>query len=417
MQRMALAIAPVLALAASASRAEADPLQIGGWFGPRVYSQDSLLGYIDDAPFHPMLENTIALGGRIAKPFFYPWLIPEFELALAPTRTTPTGTNSVSVFWLDPRVHIRFALPERWHLQPFVLVGGGSPIAISSARKTFETAIVGDGYLGAGFRFDTQKDFILRFDMRVAFLPGADSVIAPEIDVGFGIEFSVGKPSSTGKGKETPVVVDKGLDTDGDGIPDAVDKCPDRAEDFDGFEDQDGCPDIDNDMDRVLDIADKCPNVPETYNGFDDDDGCPDTVPPEVEALKGTIEGLLYAEGETVVRDSAQRSIAKIAKTMTSYPSIRVVLIGHTDNVEAQQFATPQPGQPPPDLASLSADLSRARAEAVKQALGAKGISAARIDVEGHSSEEPVADNAKPRGRLANRRVEIKLFVPPSAGK
>src|SRR5258706_3913447 len=126
MQRRAIArIAPfalILALAATTSPAAADPLQVGGWFGPRVYSQDSLLGYIDNAPFHPTLENTIALGGRIAKPFFYPWLIPEFELVLAPTRTTPTGTSSVSVFWIDPRVHIRFALPERYRIQPFVLI-------------------------------------------------------------------------------------------------------------------------------------------------------------------------------------------------------------------------------------------------------------------------------------------------------
>src|ERR1700704_4505502 len=115
-------------------------------------------------------------------------------------------------------------------------------------------------------------------------------------------------------------------------------------------------------MDRVLDIADKCPNVPETYNGFEDEDGCPDTVPPDVDALRGTIEGLIYADGETVVRDSALPSIRKIAKTMTAHPSIRVVLIGHTDDREAKQFAEPVAGGPPPDLAALSADLSRARA-------------------------------------------------------
>src|SRR5262249_42772915 len=129
--------------------------------------------------------------------------------------------------------------------------------------------------------------------------------------------------------------------------PDDKDACPDRPEDFDGFEDADGCPDIDNDMDRVLDIADKCPNVPETYNGFEDEDGCPDTVPPDVDALRGTIEGLIYADGETVVHDSALPTLRKIAKTMTAHPNIRVVLIGHTDDREAKQFAAPGSGQPP----------------------------------------------------------------------
>jgi len=65
-------------------------------------------------------------------------------------------------------------------------------------------------------------------------------------------------------------------DRDGDGIKDDVDKCPDDPEDFDGFEDEDGCPDPDNDRDGIPDVDDKCPNDPETKNGFQDEDGCPD---------------------------------------------------------------------------------------------------------------------------------------------
>jgi len=75
-------------------------------------------------------------------------------------------------------------------------------------------------------------------------------------------------------------------------------------------------------------------------------------------------------------------------------------------------FASDDAGQPA-DLDALSADLARARAEAVKNALVAVGISQPRILVDGKGADEPVADNAKPRGRLANRRVEIKLYVPP----
>ncbi len=67
-------------------------------------------------------------------------------------------------------------------------------------------------------------------------------------------------------------------DRDGDGIKDDVDKCPDDPEDFDDFEDEDGCPEPDNDKDGILDKDDKCPNVPETKNGFEDEDGCPDKV-------------------------------------------------------------------------------------------------------------------------------------------
>jgi OmpA-OmpF porin, OOP family len=81
-------------------------------------------------------------------------------------------------------------------------------------------------------------------------------------------------------------------DRDGDGYDDAVDACPDEPEDFDSFEDDDGCPDRDNDADGVLDAAEfasgkwttidrkddrDCRNEPEDFDGFEDGDGCPDS--------------------------------------------------------------------------------------------------------------------------------------------
>jgi OmpA-OmpF porin, OOP family len=65
-------------------------------------------------------------------------------------------------------------------------------------------------------------------------------------------------------------------DRDGDGIKDDVDLCPDDPEDFDDFEDSDGCPDPDNDKDGILDEDDQCPNDPEDKDGFEDEDGCPE---------------------------------------------------------------------------------------------------------------------------------------------
>ncbi len=67
------------------------------------------------------------------------------------------------------------------------------------------------------------------------------------------------------------------LDPDGDGLRSTDDACPNDPEDFDEFEDTDGCPDRDNDRDGLADKADKCPNVPEDYDGFEDFDGCPET--------------------------------------------------------------------------------------------------------------------------------------------
>src|SRR5437870_146391 len=74
-----------LAVVALPCAAAAEPMQVGGWFGPRVYSTDSTLGYIDNAPQHPVLSDAVELGGRIGRSFYYPWLVPEAELAIAPT--------------------------------------------------------------------------------------------------------------------------------------------------------------------------------------------------------------------------------------------------------------------------------------------------------------------------------------------
>jgi hypothetical protein len=62
-----------------------------------------------------------------------------------------------------------------------------------------------------------------------------------------------------------------GDDRDGDGIADDNDKCPDVPEDYDGFQDEDGCPEPDNDGDGTLDQDDACPNVA----GAKSERGCP----------------------------------------------------------------------------------------------------------------------------------------------
>ncbi len=71
------------------------------------------------------------------------------------------------------------------------------------------------------------------------------------------------------------------VDSDGDGVPDVVDQCPDQAEDIDGEADDDGCRDIDpyadSDKDRIRNIDDDCPDDPEDFDGHNDSDGCPET--------------------------------------------------------------------------------------------------------------------------------------------
>jgi len=66
-------------------------------------------------------------------------------------------------------------------------------------------------------------------------------------------------------------------DNDGDGVADARDGAPNEPEDRDGFADDDGVPDLDNDNDGVLDARDAAPNDPEDKDGFEDEDGAPET--------------------------------------------------------------------------------------------------------------------------------------------
>jgi outer membrane protein OmpA-like peptidoglycan-associated protein len=65
-------------------------------------------------------------------------------------------------------------------------------------------------------------------------------------------------------------------DNDQDGILDGADSCPVDAEDIDNFRDEDGCPDVDNDSDGILDGQDGCPLEAEDPDRFEDEDGCPD---------------------------------------------------------------------------------------------------------------------------------------------
>lgn len=73
---------------------------------------------------------------------------------------------------------------------------------------------------------------------------------------------------------------------------------------------------------------------------------------------------------------------------------VAIALIGHTDNVGSDEY---------------NLNLSRKRAEAVANYLESKGISSARISIEGAGSAKPIADNATEEGRSKNRRVDIKF--------
>jgi len=193
-------------------------------------------------------------------------------------------------------------------------------------------------------------------------------------------------------------------DNDGDGVPDEEDQCFDEAEDKDGFEDDDGCPDPDNDRDGVPDSEDRCPDKPETLNGFKDDDGCPDRGKQLVVITENQIEikqQINFGSGSDKIKGSKSFQILDIvAKILVANPQIRVSIDGHTDNRGSAKY---------------NRELSKKRADAVKEYLVDKGVGADRMETQGYGPDKPIESNRTRKGRDANRRVEFNIIKPETA--
>ena len=105
----------------------------------------------------------------------------------------------------------------------------------------------------------------------------AESGLAVELGVGVGFLRAPGVPAFRGfAGIRWEPVPPPPPNTDGDALLDADDECPTEAEDADGWQDDDGCPDPDDDEDGLLDADDPCPRAIEDMDGWLDGDGCPD---------------------------------------------------------------------------------------------------------------------------------------------
>jgi OOP family OmpA-OmpF porin len=182
------------------------------------------------------------------------------------------------------------------------------------------------------------------------------------------------------------------LDNDGDGILDLDDYCPDQPEDLDGFEDADGCPDLDNDGDGILDEADRCPDEAETQNGYQDEDGCPD----EMSIAFPPVE-ISFGPGNAALPPGRNTGLDEVAGIMIRYPEIRIEVQGHTDGQGAE---------------AANLRLSQERANAVKAYLVKRGVDPGRIVATGYGESLPVASNDTPEGRAENRRIVFLVLEP-----
>ena len=202
-------------------------------------------------------------------------------------------------------------------------------------------------------------------------------------------------------------------DTDGDGIADKDDACPEVA----GIKSLNGCPDADGD--GIADKDDKCPSVkgPKENGGcpwpdrdgdkvLDKDDKCPD------------VAGTVANQGCPEVSDEAIKKLNDFAKTILfdsgkssfqkqTYPvleAITAILKEYPNSKFSIEGHTDSDGS---DASNQT--LSENRAAAVKDYLIEKGIASSRLSSVGFGEKSPIDSNKTKAGKANNRRTEVKL--------
>ena len=216
------------------------------------------------------------------------------------------------------------------------------------------------------------------------------------------------------------------IDSDGDGFLDKKDKCPFEAgvapdgcpppdTDKDGIIDPDdqcptepwpeppGCPPPpDSDKDGIIDKIDNCPLHPESYNGFEDEDGCPDKLPEKAKDYDGKpIEGIFFEFGSDKIKKNSAKTLDRAVAVLTEFKSIKIEISGHTDDVGSRE---------------ANLDLSQRRADAVKRYLVEKGVEEARIKTIGFGPDKPIDPAKTAKARAKNRRIEFRVIIDKPAG-
>jgi OmpA-OmpF porin, OOP family len=183
------------------------------------------------------------------------------------------------------------------------------------------------------------------------------------------------------------------LDSDSDGIPDVKDLCINEGEDFDGFEDENGCPDYDNDLDGIPDSIDLCLNEAEDLNGIEDIDGCPDgNVGVNQNNFLLNADDI-FSPNSSKIKIEGSKYLDDVMKVLQKSPDKKWRIEGHMDSKGDARF-----------LRTLS--LERAKA-VLEYFTYFGGLKRENFKVFGLGDKTPVADNRTEEGRKQNRRIEI----------
>jgi OmpA-OmpF porin, OOP family len=194
-------------------------------------------------------------------------------------------------------------------------------------------------------------------------------------------------------------------DSDGDGVYDDKDKCPDTPKGV--AVDADGCP-LDSDGDGVYDSMDKCPGTPAGVkvdaNGCpldedkdsvtDDKDECPKTPEGATVNKAGcwVLNNVLFDLNQATIKPAFFPELDKVVTILKNQAGLGIELEGHTCNLGSDAH---------------NMKLSEKRAKAVMDYLISKGIDKSRLSAKGYGETKPTESNDTEEGRQANRRVQI----------
>ena len=182
------------------------------------------------------------------------------------------------------------------------------------------------------------------------------------------------------------------MDSDGDGVADDQDRCPNTPAGVKVT--MQGCQ-LDSDKDGVVDGKDNCPNTPAGVRV--DDTGCP--VPVASKSAEVTAAGtwiykdIQFENNKAELKKGSFDTLNEITAALKAQPGLNIEIQGHTDSSGARDY---------------NMGLSERRAQSVKTFLESKGIVPARMTTRGYGPDRPITSNATKDGRARNRRVEIK---------
>jgi outer membrane protein OmpA-like peptidoglycan-associated protein len=107
------------------------------------------------------------------------------------------------------------------------------------------------------------------------------------------------------------------------------------------------------------------------------------------------LKHVFYKTGSADLSDLSAYELDNVVGLLNQYPSLKVELGGHTDNVGAEDS---------------NLELSQKRADNVREYLLSKGIDAGRISAKGYGQNLPVESNDTDEGKQKNRRTELRIL-------